>query len=76
SLHSPFTAAGVPLLFNEEIVLYIDDPAFVSQLDQQIFEKAIQERSRAAGATELQALIDARGGTMRLLVEKLKGLLT
>ncbi|MEZ0371238.1 MAG: phosphatidylserine/phosphatidylglycerophosphate/cardiolipin synthase family protein, partial [Candidatus Sericytochromatia bacterium] len=33
SLHSPFTAAGVPLLFNEEIVLYIDDPAFVGQLD-------------------------------------------
>ncbi|HEY9844059.1 MAG TPA: phosphatidylserine/phosphatidylglycerophosphate/cardiolipin synthase family protein [Candidatus Obscuribacterales bacterium] len=76
SLHSPFTAAGVPLLFNEEIVLYIDDPAFVGQLDQQIFEKAIQERSREAGAAELQALIEARGGTMRLLVEKLKGLLT
>lgn len=76
SLHSPFTAEGGPLLFNEEIVIYVDDPDFVGQMDREIFEKRLAEHSRKAGIPELQALIDARGGSLRLLVEKLKGLLS
>lgn len=76
SLHSPFTAEGVPLLFNEEIVIYIDDPVFVGQMNREIFEKRIEANGRKVGIPELQALIDARGGGLRLLVEKLKGLLS
>ena len=75
SLQSPFTADGQPLLFNEELVLYIADPHFVATLDEQLFETDVR-RSREAGPAELQALIEARGGALDQLIERLKGLMS
>lgn len=74
SLQSPFSSAGVPLMFNEEIVLYIEDPVFVSSLDQELFNQD-RQHSREFKAPDLEALIEKRGGNFELLIEKLKGLL-
>lgn len=88
SLHSPFVgrliaggkdaaAAGedLPLLFNEEIALLIDDPGFVHQMNQALFERRLNA-SRPATAADLEALLAARGGDWQLLLEQLKGLLS
>lgn len=76
SLHSPFSVAGQPLLFNEELVLLIDDARFVQQMDQELFIKDQQSASQEFSAAELKALIQKRGGPLQLLIERLKGLLT
>ncbi|MGE3725823.1 MAG: phosphatidylserine/phosphatidylglycerophosphate/cardiolipin synthase family protein [Candidatus Sericytochromatia bacterium] len=76
SLHSPFRSAEGPLLFNEELSLYIADPRFVQALDQQLFERDKNERCRAVNGKDLAQLIEARGGPKQLLLEKLKGLLS
>lgn len=75
SLQSPFTADGQPLLFNEELVLYIADPHFVATLDEQLFETDVR-RSREAGPADLEALLEARGGALDQLIERLKGLMS
>ncbi|PKL77277.1 MAG: hypothetical protein CVV27_06020, partial [Candidatus Melainabacteria bacterium HGW-Melainabacteria-1] len=74
SLQSPFRVGDQPLLFNEELVLYLDDPRFVSRLDQELFI-ADRDRSKEYDQQALQALLDARGGALELLIERLKGLL-
>jgi phosphatidylserine/phosphatidylglycerophosphate/cardiolipin synthase-like enzyme len=76
SLHSPFSTEGRPLLFNEELSLYIADQGFVQKLDQALFERDKNELSRAVEAPDLEKLLESRGGPKQLLLEKLKGLLS
>ncbi len=76
SLHSPFSTEGRPLLFNEELSLYIADQGFVQELDQALFERDKNERCRAVKAPDLEKLLESRGGPKQLLLEKLKGLLS
>lgn len=76
SLHSPFSTEGRPLLFNEELSLYIADAGFVQKLDQALFERDKNERCRAVEAPDLEKLLESRGGPKQLLLEKLKGLLS
>jgi len=74
SLHSPFHQAGQPLLFNQELSLYLADPHFVAQVDQQLFEKD-KQASKLASAQDLEQLIAQHGGSWRVLYERLKALL-
>lgn len=76
SLQSPFTSEGKPILFNEELVLWIKDPVFVSQMDRELFETDQKVFSREVNETELEKLIEAKGGALQLMIERLKGLLT
>lgn len=76
SLHSPFWSQGKPLLFNEEMSLYIQDENFVSLLDKNLLEFDIKRHSRQVSLKDLEQLIQRRGGANKLFLERLKGLLT
>lgn len=76
SLHALFWSQGKPLLFNEEISLYIRDPKFVSLMDRNLLEYDQKKLSREVNATDLQHLIEQRGGALKVLVDRLKGLLS
>ncbi len=76
SLRSPFVAKGQAILFNEELSLLIHDPNFVRLLDQKLFEKDWQSRSRSVDLKEVERLLAERGGFLQLLLAKLQGLLT
>lgn len=80
SLQSPFYGlrphdyAQSPALFNEELGLWIKDRETVSALDQDLVRQDQQQRSQKVSVTELQALLEARGGLWQLLGDQLKGL--
>jgi len=76
SLHSPFWSQGKPLLFNEEMSLYIRDKKFVTLLDTALLEFDIKTLSRQVSAQDLKHLIERRGGAKQLLIERIKGLLS
>lgn len=77
SLWSPFYVPGSQrqILFNQEIGLWIRDPALVQQLDQSLIERD-QAVSRPVDDFALLQLIQRRGGASRVLLEQLKAFLS
>jgi phosphatidylserine/phosphatidylglycerophosphate/cardiolipin synthase-like enzyme len=81
SLQSPFYGLlpevypNAPVLFNEELGLWIKDRATVSALDHDLVKNDQDTRSLLTSAPELQQLLSARGGIWKLLGDRLKGLL-
>ena len=82
SLQSPFYGlrpeayTSAPVLFNEELGLWIKDRATVTALDHDLIKRDQNMRSQHTSALELQQLLNARGGVWKLLGDRLKALLS
>lgn len=78
SLISPFTQgdAGQPILFNEELSLWIQDADFVQEMDRRILDHDIAQHGEAVTAEDLSRLIQERGGAWQLFLERFKGILS
>ncbi|HEY9842393.1 MAG TPA: phospholipase D-like domain-containing protein, partial [Candidatus Obscuribacterales bacterium] len=76
SLQSPFKEvltgeADEHILFNQEIDLYVDDPAFVRRLERALFDEDIAHRSRRLDYAGVLARLEALGGARALQAAEL-----
>lgn len=71
SLSSPFVQRGPDgqvsqAMYNKEIALLIDDPDFVQELNQRLFQHDITHQSRPLDAAAIEAEVQRRGGESQL----------
>lgn len=71
SLSSPFVQRDADgqasqALYNKEIALLIDDPDFVQELNQRLFQHDITHQSRELDAAAIEAEVQRRGGESQL----------